>query len=432
MIIAVYDPQTMNTMMDTIQSTAIGEAMGDQISGLTSLLGMLGGSFYGMIGVILAMVYVIITANSLIATQVDRGSMAYTLSTPIKRSKVGITQAIYMILSIVAMFALVTVFGLVTAQVVHNGIVDNSYPDDIVAAASVLGLDEEDVDENLNRILEDEEALREGAKARDMEEEVYAAYLSLKQTNQAYEAAAEVLEVEADEVSEDPSLMLEDDAALRAAARVMDMDEDMYRIALEESLAQQAASAEQAEAMQNQFILGIAAAAEVLNMELSDLTEDLGLLKTDDEAMMAAVTASQIPEESFVAVINQQLAASELALDSGLDFEVGEFLLLNVGACLLLFAISSISFASSCIFNLSKYSMTIGAGLPMAFFVFQIMAETSESLEAFKYLSLNTLFDPSAITGGGTYGVQFAVLGAIGVVLYVVGVRWFEKKDLPL
>lgn len=65
--------------------------------------------FYGMMTTILPGIYVLVTSNKLIASQVDRGSMAYVLSTPIKRSTVAFTQIIYMIISLVLMFGIQTV-----------------------------------------------------------------------------------------------------------------------------------------------------------------------------------------------------------------------------------------------------------------------------------------------------------------------------------
>lgn len=65
--------------------------------------------FYGMMSTILPGIYVLITANKLLSSQVDRGSMAYVLSTPTKRSKVVFTQIIYLITSIILMFAITTV-----------------------------------------------------------------------------------------------------------------------------------------------------------------------------------------------------------------------------------------------------------------------------------------------------------------------------------
>ena len=43
---------------------------------------------YTMTSVLLGMIFVIVTCNKLVAAQVDRGSMAYVLSTPTKRSSV--------------------------------------------------------------------------------------------------------------------------------------------------------------------------------------------------------------------------------------------------------------------------------------------------------------------------------------------------------
>ena len=64
--------------------------------------------FYGMMTTILPAIYVLVTANKLIASQVDRGSMAYVLSTPVKRSAVTFTQAVFLIGSVVAMFGIET------------------------------------------------------------------------------------------------------------------------------------------------------------------------------------------------------------------------------------------------------------------------------------------------------------------------------------
>lgn len=64
--------------------------------------------FYGMMTTILPGIYVLVTSNKLLASQVDRGSMAYVLSTPIKRSTVAFTQIVYMIVSLVLMFGIQT------------------------------------------------------------------------------------------------------------------------------------------------------------------------------------------------------------------------------------------------------------------------------------------------------------------------------------
>ena len=55
--------------------------------------------YFTVIGMLPTFIFVIIIAYSLIAGQVDKGSMAYILSTPTRRSAVAVTQAAYMILA---------------------------------------------------------------------------------------------------------------------------------------------------------------------------------------------------------------------------------------------------------------------------------------------------------------------------------------------
>lgn len=54
---------------------------------------------FGMACVLIPLVYTIILANSLVADKVETGSLAFTLSTPTKRSTFVITEAIYLLLS---------------------------------------------------------------------------------------------------------------------------------------------------------------------------------------------------------------------------------------------------------------------------------------------------------------------------------------------
>lgn len=78
--------------------------------------------YYTMAGVMLAMIYVIVTANKLVAAQVDRGSMAYVLSTPTKRSAVMWTQMLFMVLSLFGMFFITAGVGLLTQWIGYGGL----------------------------------------------------------------------------------------------------------------------------------------------------------------------------------------------------------------------------------------------------------------------------------------------------------------------
>lgn len=230
-MIAVFEPTTISGVTDMIKDKALADMMQN-----TTFNGMLASTFYSMHGVLLPIIFIIMTANSLIALQIDRGSMAYLLSTPTKRSTVVRTQALYLITSLVAMFVVVTGVGLGAIQI----------------------------------------------------------------------------------------------------------------------------------------------------------------------------------------------------FQSDVDISISDFLLLNVGLFLLMFATSGISFFFSCLFNLSKNSLALGAGIPIAFFLCQLLSQFSESLEGLKYISMNTLFDTNAILNGDSVTIPFVILTGIGIVLYLLGMRVFQKKDLPL
>ena len=79
---------------------------------------IIGSIFYKIAGLLLPMVFVIMTANGLIAGQVDSGSMAYVLSTPTKRRTVTATQMTYLLVALLAMFALLTVVSVIAVWVV--------------------------------------------------------------------------------------------------------------------------------------------------------------------------------------------------------------------------------------------------------------------------------------------------------------------------
>lgn len=56
----------------------------------------------------------------------------------------------------------------------------------------------------------------------------------------------------------------------------------------------------------------------------------------------------------------------------------------------------------------------------------------SDDLEFLKYFTLNTLFDTQSILSGSGYINEFIIMLVIALMLYVIGIVWFQKKDLPL
>lgn len=117
---------------------------------------------------------------------------------------------------------------------------------------------------------------------------------------------------------------------------------------------------------------------------------------------------------------------------SGIDIDMTKYYQLILGLFLLMFATSGISFFASSLFNLSKNSLLLGAGLPVAFFLLHLMATASSSLDFLKYFTLNSLFDTTAVLQGDNIVRNFSILGVIGLVFYFSSLFVFDKKDLPL
>jgi ABC-2 type transport system permease protein len=113
--------------------------------------------------------------------------------------------------------------------------------------------------------------------------------------------------------------------------------------------------------------------------------------------------------------------------------DVNQYIQLNISILFLHLAISGIAFFASCLFNESKGYFSLGAGLPILFYLIQMLANMGGDLEFLKYFSIFTLFPGDAIVSGGI-GVLSSnlILVGIGIVLYVSGSIRFIEKDLPI
>ena len=139
--------------------------------------------------------------------------------------------------------------------------------------------------------------------------------------------------------------------------------------------------------------------------------------------------------------ITSIVCLSIVNVETGLNWQ--KLLLLNLGAFLVMFAMSGICFLTSCWFDRSKHAMGLGGGLSMFFLVATMLGLFGSSilpsiirmdaLNTFNYVSIITLFDPISILDGTTAFIwKFCILAAIGCVCYVIGSIRFRKKDLPL
>ena len=121
----------------------------------------------------------------------------------------------------------------------------------------------------------------------------------------------------------------------------------------------------------------------------------------------------------------------------------GNLVLLNLGAFLVLLALSGLCFFTSCWFDRSKRSMAIGGGLSIFALVAAMLGLFGSpvipsvvrlgSLNYFNYATIITLFDVISIMDGTTAFIwKFVILAVLGLVGYVAGSVKFVKKDLPL
>lgn len=78
---------------------------------------VIGSMFFSMAGLLLPMVYAIMTSNSLVAQEVEDGSLAFVVSSPIKRTSIIMTKAIYQIIMITSMFLFLFVVGVCARQI---------------------------------------------------------------------------------------------------------------------------------------------------------------------------------------------------------------------------------------------------------------------------------------------------------------------------
>ncbi len=132
-----------------------------------------------------------------------------------------------------------------------------------------------------------------------------------------------------------------------------------------------------------------------------------------------------------------------LCFVSNVELTFGNLLLLNLGAFLVLFALSGLCFFTSCYFDRSKRSIAIGGGLSIFALVAAMLGLFGSpaipsvirltSLNYFNYVTIISLFDViSIIDGNLIYIWKFVILFVLGLIGYLLGTRKFIKKDLPL
>ncbi len=115
------------------------------------------------------------------------------------------------------------------------------------------------------------------------------------------------------------------------------------------------------------------------------------------------------------------------------ELDIGSYIAINMGAMFLMYSISSISFFFSCLFNESSKSTMFGTGIPVLFFVLNMLSNVSPDINWLKNFTIFSLFDVAKILQG-EISLAFIVLFYIVItfVLYFAGITIFNKKDLAI
>lgn len=106
----------MNTMFETMGiSPDIIETIGSM--DMTTMLNQM---YFTVMGLLPIFLFIVIVANSLFVDQVDKGSMAYVLSTPTKRSAIVITQGIFLVVTPLLIIAVVCAMRILSSFVLFD------------------------------------------------------------------------------------------------------------------------------------------------------------------------------------------------------------------------------------------------------------------------------------------------------------------------
>lgn len=159
------------------------------------------------------------------------------------------------------------------------------------------------------------------------------------------------------------------------------------------------------------------------------------LLATPSSRKKINMTQATILILSMICIITYIIAMGVITSSIMFPGElfIGEYILLNLGLFSLLLFLSGLCFATACIFNEARLANGVGMGAAIAFLLLKMLSQTGDLAEGIKYVTPITLFQPSSIINSEVNGfVGIGVLFLVGIVLYVIGILVFSKKDLAL
>lgn len=114
------------------------------------------------------------------------------------------------------------------------------------------------------------------------------------------------------------------------------------------------------------------------------------------------------------------------------ELNVERYLILNISTLFLQLVVAGISFLCACVCSEARHYYTVGAGLPLLFFLMQMISNMGEKLENLKYFTIYTLLPAEEIAAGKGCMIQNLVLLFLAMVLFGSGIWWFQRRDLGI
>lgn len=123
-IITMFDPALGSALNEFAKAMPELMAIVGMTPASAELVSFLEAYLYGFIMLVFPMLFCILSANKLIVRHVDRGSMTYLLSAPVKRETVAFTQMKVMATGLFALVFYATVLGIVNCEISFPGELD--------------------------------------------------------------------------------------------------------------------------------------------------------------------------------------------------------------------------------------------------------------------------------------------------------------------
>jgi len=115
------------------------------------------------------------------------------------------------------------------------------------------------------------------------------------------------------------------------------------------------------------------------------------------------------------------------------ELDLIPFLTLNIGLFFLHFAISGYCFLVSCSSKDLRTSYAYSTGVPILFYLIQVLSNMGGSLEKLKYFTIYSLFAPEKLMTQNSSSIwMLGALFVIGLLCYMLAIRVFVKRDLHL